>query len=131
MLLFSVSLCYCIQSVIHFVPLINLDQWYQSGLLFIFFSLCMSPTRSRYKNLGIKTVEPLQDRLRQARKQLMGDEKKDYGVGDPFKLLLKEALARQRNEMMDNFAQILWRLPTRRCIFIKQPRNPLQGTSKF
>jgi hypothetical protein len=42
----------------------------------------------------------------------MGDEKKDGGVGDPFKMLLEEALGRQRNEMMDNFAQILWRLPT-------------------
>jgi len=42
----------------------------------------------------------------------MGDEKKDDGIGDPFKMLLKEALARQRNEMMDNFAQILRWLPT-------------------
>jgi hypothetical protein len=43
----------------------------------------------------------------------MGDEKKDDGVGDPFKMLLKEALARQRNEMMEKFAQILRRLPIR------------------
>jgi hypothetical protein len=42
----------------------------------------------------------------------MGDEKKDDGAGDPIKMLLEEALARQRNEMMDNFAQILRRLPT-------------------
>jgi hypothetical protein len=42
----------------------------------------------------------------------MGDEKKDDGVGDPIKMLLEEALARQRNEMMDNFVQILRRLPT-------------------
>jgi hypothetical protein len=41
----------------------------------------------------------------------MGDEKKDDGVGDPFKMLLEEAPTRQRNEMMDNFAQILQRLP--------------------
>jgi hypothetical protein len=34
----------------------------------------------------------------------MGDEKKDNGLGDPFKMLLEESLARQRNEMMDNFA---------------------------
>jgi hypothetical protein len=33
----------------------------------------------------------------------MGDEKKYDGAGDPFKLLLKESLARQRNEIMDNF----------------------------
>jgi hypothetical protein len=42
----------------------------------------------------------------------MGDEKKDDGAGDPIKMLLEESLARQRNKMMDNFAQILRRLPT-------------------
>jgi hypothetical protein len=77
-----------------------------------FFS-CMSPTRSGYKKLGLEPVEPLQDWPRRARLQLMGDEKKDDGVGDPFKLLLKESLARQRNEIIDNFSQILWWVPTR------------------
>jgi hypothetical protein len=42
----------------------------------------------------------------------MGDEKKDDGAGDPIKILLEEALARQMNKMMDNFVQILRRLPT-------------------
>jgi hypothetical protein len=37
----------------------------------------------------------------------MGDEKKYDGAGDPIKMLLKEALVQQRNEMMDNFTQIL------------------------
>jgi hypothetical protein len=41
----------------------------------------------------------------------MGDEKKDDGAGDPFKMFLEEALARQRNEMMDKFVQTLRRLP--------------------
>ena len=41
----------------------------------------------------------------------MVDEKKDEGAGDPIKILLEEALERQRNAMMDNFAQILQRLP--------------------
>jgi hypothetical protein len=63
----------------------------------------MSPTRSRYKKLGL---EPHRDR-----KQRMGDEKKDDGARDPFKSLLEEDLTRQRNEMMDNFTQILWWLP--------------------
>eukprot|EP00253_Pinus_taeda_P012214 PITA_12214 len=40
----------------------------------------------------------------------MADEKKDEGEGDPIKILLEEALERQRNAMMDNFAQILQRL---------------------
>ena len=42
----------------------------------------------------------------------MGDENKDEGAGDPIKILLEEALERQRNVMMDNFAQILQQLPT-------------------
>ena len=42
----------------------------------------------------------------------MGDENKDEGAGDPIKILLKEALEKQRNAMMDNFAQILQWLPT-------------------
>jgi hypothetical protein len=42
----------------------------------------------------------------------MGDEKKDEGVGDPIQILFEEALEKQRNVMMDNFAQILQRLPT-------------------
>ena len=42
----------------------------------------------------------------------MGDEKKDEGAGDPIKRLLEEALKKQRNAMMDNFAQILQSLPT-------------------
>ena len=42
----------------------------------------------------------------------MGDEKKDKGIEDPIKMLLEEALEKQRNIMMDSFAQILQRLPT-------------------
>jgi hypothetical protein len=42
----------------------------------------------------------------------MVGEKKYDGTRDPFKMLLEESLERQRNEMMDNFAQILRRLPT-------------------
>jgi hypothetical protein len=34
----------------------------------------------------------------------MGEEKKDEGAGDLIKMLLKEALEKQRNAMMDNFA---------------------------
>jgi hypothetical protein len=37
----------------------------------------------------------------------MGDKKKDDGAIYPIKMLLEEALARQRNKMMDKFAQIL------------------------
>jgi hypothetical protein len=71
----------------------------------------MSPTRSGYNKFGIEPIEPLQDRSRRARQKTMGEENKDDGVGDPFKMLLEEDLARERNEMMDNFSQILRRLP--------------------
>jgi hypothetical protein len=40
----------------------------------------------------------------------MEEEKRDEKAGYPFKMLLEEALVRQRNEMMDNFFQILRRL---------------------
>ena len=42
----------------------------------------------------------------------MTEEKKDERAGDPIKILLEEALEKQRNTMMDNFAQILRWLPT-------------------
>ena len=40
----------------------------------------------------------------------MRDENKDEGAEDPIKMLLEEALEKQRNAMMDNFTQILQRL---------------------
>ena len=67
----------------------------------------MSPTRSGYKDLGLNLVEPLQDQPRKPRWMPMGDKNKDEGAGDPIKILLEEALEKQRNAMMDNFAQIL------------------------
>jgi hypothetical protein len=71
----------------------------------------MSPTRSEYKELGLKLIS-LEDRSSRTLKQpLMAGEKKDDGAGDPFKLLIEEALTQQRNEMMDSFGQILRRLP--------------------
>jgi hypothetical protein len=41
----------------------------------------------------------------------MEGENKYDGMGDPFKMLLEEALTQQRNKMMDSFVQILWQLP--------------------
>jgi hypothetical protein len=72
----------------------------------------MSPTRSGYKELGLDLVEPLQDQPRKPRRPPLGEEKKDEGAGDPIKMLLKEALEKQRNTMMENFAKILQRIPT-------------------
>jgi hypothetical protein len=72
----------------------------------------MSPTRSGYKGLGLNLVEPSQDQPRKPRRPPMGEENKDEGAGDPIKLLLEEALEKQRNVMMGNFVEILQRLPT-------------------
>ena len=72
----------------------------------------MSPTRKGYKELGIDLVETLQDQPRKSWWPPMGEEKKDEGAEDPIKMLLEEALEKQRNAMMDNFTQILQQLPT-------------------
>ena len=74
-----------------------------SGIRAIFsFSifLCMSPTRSGYRELGCELVKPLQDWPRKSRWARMVDEKKDEGVRDPIKILLEEAPEQQRNAMM-------------------------------
>jgi len=62
--------------------------------------------------LGLELVS-LEDKSSHTPKRpLMEGEKKYDGIEDPFKFLIEEALMQQRNEMMDNFVQILWQLPT-------------------
>ena len=72
----------------------------------------MSPTKVGYKYLGLDLVEPLQDQPHKSRRPPMGDEKKYEGIEYTIKILLEEALEKQRNAMMDNFVQILQWLPT-------------------
>ncbi len=72
----------------------------------------MSTTRSGYKKLGLEHVEPLQDRPYQHWRPPMAEEKKDEGERDLIKLLLKDTLEWQINEMMENFSQILHWMPT-------------------
>ena len=67
--------------------------------------------RSRYKELGLDLVEPSQDQPYKPQQPPMEEENKDEGVGDSIKIFLEEALTWQRNAMMDNFTQILRRLP--------------------
>ena len=64
----------------------------------------MSPRRLGYKELGLDLVEYLQYQPHKPKRLPMGDEKKDEGAGDPIKILLKKALEKQRNVMMDNFS---------------------------
>jgi hypothetical protein len=61
----------------------------------------------------------------------MRDEKKDDGTGDPIKILLVEALVRQRNEMMDNFAHILRRLSTREAYSSSGHATPFKVQVNF
>ena len=68
--------------------------------------------RVGYKELGLDLVEPLQDQPHKYRQPPTGDENKDEGAEDPIKMLLEEALEKQRNAMMDNFTHILQQLPT-------------------
>ena len=68
--------------------------------------------RSGYKELGLDLAEPLQDKPHKPRRSPMGEENKDEGAGDPIKILLKEALEKQRNTMMDKISEILQWLPT-------------------
>jgi hypothetical protein len=70
----------------------------------------MSPTRSGYKELDLDIVS-LEDKIsRTPKRPLMVGENKYDGTRDPLKMLFKEALTQQMNEMMDSFTQILQRL---------------------
>jgi hypothetical protein len=57
--------------------------------------------------LGLN-IFSLEDNLSLTTKKLsMAEEKKNDGADNPINLLLKQALTRQRDEMMENFAHIL------------------------
>jgi len=58
----------------------------------------------------------------------MGEEKKDKGDGDPIKILLEDALKKQRNGMMDNFVEILQWLP---MSGISTSNNHSRGSTPF
>jgi hypothetical protein len=73
----------------------------------------MSPTRSRYRGLGLNIVSLEENNSHPPNKTPMGEENMDEEVGDPIKLFLEEALKRQRNEVMDIFCQILSRMITK------------------
>ena len=58
----------------------------------------------------------------------MVEEKKYEVVGYPIKLLLEESLEWKRNAMMDNFAQILQRIPTEKTY---SSSSHFKGTAPF
>ena len=59
----------------------------------------------------------------------MVEEKKDDGAKDSINLFLEQALARQRDEMMNNFAHILQRLLI--AIGASSSNNHFGSTSHF
>jgi hypothetical protein len=83
-----------------------MDQWYQRNLLLV-ISWCMSPMRSGYRELGLELVSLGDDCSCWPKQPPMVEEKRDDGAGDPFNMFLEESLCDKRNEMMDNFTQIL------------------------
>jgi hypothetical protein len=88
----------------------NPDQWYQSRLLLIVFQ-CISPTKSKYNELGLKLFSLEENRSHTPKKPSMAEEKKNDGADDPISLLLEQALTRQRDKMMENFSHIIQCLP--------------------
>jgi hypothetical protein len=68
--------------------------------------------RLGYREMGLELFSLKENFSSQPKWPPMVEEKRDDGVGYQIKLFLKESLAQQRNEMMDNFAYILRRLPT-------------------
>jgi hypothetical protein len=72
----------------------------------------------------------LEDNLsRTPKKPSMEEEKKNDGADNPINLLLEQALMRQRDEMMENFFDILQRLPIE--LGASSSRFHFGGTSPF
>jgi hypothetical protein len=67
----------------------------------------MSPTRSGYRELGLELVSLEDNHSRQPKRPPMVEEKRNEGEEYPIKLFLMESLTQQRNEMLENFSQIL------------------------
>jgi hypothetical protein len=68
--------------------------------------------RSRYRELGLKLVSLEENFSCHPKKPPMVEEKRYVGAEDPIKLLLVEALVKQRNETLENFSQNLQQLST-------------------
>ena len=79
------------------------------------FFQCMSPTSIEYINLGLNLVSLEENHSHTPNKPSMAEEKENDGAGDPINMLLEQALKRQRDEMMENFAHILQCLSIETC----------------
>jgi hypothetical protein len=93
------------------------------------FFTCMSPTRSKYSKLGLEIVSLEDNHSHTPKKPSMVEEKKNDGADNPINLLLEQALMRQRDKMMENFAHILQRLPI--ASGTSSSRGHFEGTLPF
>ena len=71
------------------------------------FFQCMSLTRSKYRKFGLKFVSLEENIPLKPKKLSMVEENKNDRAEDSINLLLEQALTRQRDEMMENFSQVL------------------------
>ena len=86
-------------------------------------------TRFEYSKLGLKILSLEDNHSRMPKKPSMVEEKKNDKADDPINLLLKQALRRQRDKMMESFAHILQRLPI--AIGASSSGGHFGGTSPF
>ena len=84
---------------------------------------------SKYIQLGLELVSLKENHSRMPKKPSMVVENKNDGAKDSINLLLEQALVRQRDEMMENFAHILQRLSIETCTYLS--RIHFGGTSNF
>jgi hypothetical protein len=95
----------------------------------------MSLTRSWYRELGLELVSLEINRTLQPKRPPIVEDKRNKGAEDPIKLFLVKALAQQRNEMLENFFQILQRLSTITCVSSSSSQfgdtNPFKVQANF
>jgi hypothetical protein len=85
--------------------------------------------RSEYSQLGLELVSLEDNHSHMPKKPSMVAEKKNDEAKYFVNMLLEQALARQRDKMMENFAHILQCLPTTTCAY--SSIDHFGGTSPF
>ena len=128
-MLFAIFICVlCYIHILSFCSRTNLNQWYQSNLLLLFLSACPQPDLHtkvwvlNYFILGKTTLVSLSILTwREKKREIMDQNIK-------IKMLLEEALARQMDEMIEKFAQILRHMSTTTTSLSS---GNFEGTSPF
>ena len=82
-----------------------------------------------YSKLGLELVYLQENHSHTPKKSSMVEENKTDEVEDYINLLLEQALTLQRNEMMENFSNILQHLSIKKCMY--SSRRHFGGISPF